>query len=500
MAHDNARVGHEELELRAHHLDGRHAVVQEEHLAPALNLAPNRVADDAVVVVLHERLDGQAVLRRRRDGAHVPRAGEREIQRARDGRGREREHIHVGPHQLELLLVHHPEALLLINHHKAKVLERHVTLHEPVRADDNVHRARLQLLHDVQLLLLRAIAREQLDAHRVVRHAFAEGVVMLLRQHGRRHEDGHLLAAHHALERGADGHLRLAEAHVAAHEAVHGLGDFQVMLRLADGAKLVGRFLVEKGTFKLALPRRVRPKRMARLRGALGLNLEQVRRDIPHRALGLLLGLLPTFPTEGVQRRTQLARAHILADEMRLGDGDVELGRLAVGIGRGVFEDETLLAGSWGWGLGSGVWGGLAPRRGEHLQPLKSSDAVLEMHDVIAFFQLAEINVHRRARGNRVRGLHAPRPLHLVATKYLRVRHDHELRRLAEEPAREGAETDRGEGKLGIGNWELGMGGIGIRTGAVPRRAVFSLAPTGGEGWGEGAAGETLRWGNYQIS
>ena len=66
----------------------------------------------------------------------------------------------------------------------------------------------------------------------------------------------------------------------------------------------------------------------------------------------------------------------------------------------------------------------LSTRRGQHLQPLESPDAVLKMHDVVAFLQLREINVQGRARSNRVRGLHAPGPLHLVAAEDLGIRDD----------------------------------------------------------------------------
>ena len=54
--------------------------------------------------------------------------------------------------------------------------------------------------------------------------------IVLLGQHGRRHEDGDLLAVVDGLERGADGELGLAVADVAADEAVHRLGFSHVAL------------------------------------------------------------------------------------------------------------------------------------------------------------------------------------------------------------------------------------------------------------------------------
>ncbi len=221
------------LQLLRHRLDRQHAVVQEEDLPAAVQLALDGVADDALVVLRDDGLDRQPVVRRRLDGAHVARAGQRQVKRARNRRGAEREHIHQRAQQLELLLVHHAEALLLVNDHQPQIFEGDVLLHQPVRADDDIHRAGRQVLDDALLLAAGAEAREQLDANRIIRHALAERVEMLLRQHGRRHQHGDLLAVHHRFERGADGDLGFAVADVAADQAVHRLGAFHVGLRLA---------------------------------------------------------------------------------------------------------------------------------------------------------------------------------------------------------------------------------------------------------------------------
>ena len=87
---------------------------------------------------------------------------------------------------------------------------------------------------------------------------------MLLRQDGRRHEDGHLLAAHDRFEGGAEGYLRLAEAHIAADEAVHWHGLFHTLFDLRHGPQLILRFFIRKGVFKFALKGRVRRKSVTR--------------------------------------------------------------------------------------------------------------------------------------------------------------------------------------------------------------------------------------------
>ena len=105
-----------------HRLDRHHAVVQEENLPAAVQFALDGVADDALVVLRDDGLDGQPVVRRRLDGAHVARAGEREVKRARNRRGAQRQHVHQLAQHLELFLVQHAEALLLVNHHQARDL------------------------------------------------------------------------------------------------------------------------------------------------------------------------------------------------------------------------------------------------------------------------------------------------------------------------------------------------------------------------------------------
>ena len=58
---------------------------------------------------------------------------------------------------------------------------------------------------------------------------------------------------------------------------------------------------------------------------------------------------------------------------------------------------------------------------GQNFQAEISPDAVLQMHDVVAFLQFREINVQRRTRGLRVRRFEPARTLDFVTAKNLRV-------------------------------------------------------------------------------
>ena len=86
-------------------------------------------------------------------------------------------------------------------------------------------------------------------------------------------------------------------------------------------------------------------KRVAGLRFAHGLDLQQFGGDVAHGAFGLFLRLLPARAAERVQRRMRLAGADVFADQVRLGDGHIKLRRLVAGTGGRVFDDEALGAG-----------------------------------------------------------------------------------------------------------------------------------------------------------
>ena len=242
----------------AHLLDGLDAVVEEEDLAAALQFAADGVADDALVVGADGGGDRDPVRRRGVDGGHVARAHQRHVERARDRRGGEGEHIDLAEEFLELLLVRHAEALLLVDDDEAEILEAHVAGDQAVGADDDVDRAVGEACDGVADFGRRAEAVEQIDADRVVGHALAEGAPVLLGEHGGGHEDGDLLAAGDGLERGADGDLGFAEADIAADQAVHRARGFHVALGLLDRAALVGGLGVVERALELPHPAGVR--------------------------------------------------------------------------------------------------------------------------------------------------------------------------------------------------------------------------------------------------
>ncbi len=221
----------------------------------------------ALVVLAHVGQDGLALGRRRVEQGQVADAGEAHLQGAGDRRGRQREHVDVGPELLDGLLVRHPEALLLVDHQQAEVLEGDVARQQAVGADDHVHLTTGQPLGHLAGLGVGQEPAEHLDPHRVAGEAVAEGLEVLLGQQGGGHQHRGLAAVLHRLEHGPHRHLGLAEAHVAAHQAVHGDGPLHVGLDLVDGHPLVGGELEGERRFELELPRACRGRRRGRACG-----------------------------------------------------------------------------------------------------------------------------------------------------------------------------------------------------------------------------------------
>ena len=114
------------LQLVGDVVDVVHAVVDEVDLPFAVQLAQDGVADQLRIEADDARLDGQPVLRRRFQVADVADAQQRQVQRARDRRGRQRQHVDRLPQLLQPFLVLDAEALLLVDDDQAQVLELHV--------------------------------------------------------------------------------------------------------------------------------------------------------------------------------------------------------------------------------------------------------------------------------------------------------------------------------------------------------------------------------------
>ena len=379
MRDADVAFGHELVDLVRHGGDVLHAVVHVEHLPAAQQFAPHRGGDLRVLVRAHVGEHGQSVLRGRGQRGHLADARDRHLQRARDGRGRQAQHVDVRAQRLERLLVFHAETLLLVDDDQAEIFELDLRAEQLVRADHHVHGAFGEPFGGLLDLLglLEAAHRGHVDGESLI--AFGERLVMLLNQQRGGHEHGDLLAVLHRLERGSHGDLGFAEADVAADQAVHGPWLLHVGLHVVDGGELVGGLLVRERVLKLLLPRGVRAEREAGRALAGRIQFHQVVGDLAHMLARLGLGRGPVGAAELVELGG--FGADVLAHQVELVGGNEQFVRRGAALARRVFDDQVFACGR----VRAGADGALA-----HLH--ETADAVLLVHHVVAGLELHQVD------------------------------------------------------------------------------------------------------------
>ena len=122
----------------------------------------------------------------------------------------------------------------------------HVALQQLVRADHDVDGAGREAFDGRGRAARAAEARQELDAHGPIGEPVLERAMVLLREQRRRHEHGDLKARLHGDERRAQRDLGLAEADVAADDAVHRPRALQVLEHAIDRGLLVLGLLERK--------------------------------------------------------------------------------------------------------------------------------------------------------------------------------------------------------------------------------------------------------------
>jgi hypothetical protein len=201
-------------------------------------------------------------------------------------------------------------------------------------ADQDVDLALAEKLDGFVLFLRRLETRNLRDLDRHVGEAVAEILEVLLGQQRGRAQDRHLLAVGHRDEGGAHGHLGLAEADIAADQAVHRFAGFHVLDHGIDRRLLVGRFLEAEAVGEGLQVVLLEDELMALAGRALGIQVQQFGGGVVHLLGGLLLRLFPLARAQRVQLDGFRVRAAVARDDLQLGDGYVELGA------GGVFEVE----------------------------------------------------------------------------------------------------------------------------------------------------------------
>ena len=330
VRHAHARLGRGLVHARHGVVDGLDAVGHVVHLTAAAHLQANRRTHHVGVVLSHVHDHGAAPGRRRGDQAHIAHAARGHLHGSRNRRCRKREHVNLLTQVLELLLVLHAKALLLVDDHQAQVLGVHIGRKQAVGADEHIDRALGKRLERALLLRRGAEAAEHFDLEAKRGKTLKEGLVVLLGQNGRGAEHHDLAAGVHALKRRAQGNLGLAKAHVAAQQAVHGLGRLHVGLNVGDGLQLITRLVVGKALLHLDLFGRIGRAGDTGNRRAARIQIDQVKRQLFGVLACLVGGTRPVGSVEPGQARLVTVGTDVSRDAVDLLERHVEL--VAVGV------------------------------------------------------------------------------------------------------------------------------------------------------------------------
>ena len=186
---------------------------------------------------------------------------------------------------------------------------------------------------------------------------------MLARQQRRRHDHRHLPAGQRRDEGRAQRHLGLAEADIAADQPVHRRAGAKVVEHRVDGGQLVVGLVIGEAGGELVVEALGRQQALRRLHGALGRDADQLPGHFEDALLHARLARLPCPAAELVERDLGIGRA-VARQQLDVLDRQEQL------VVAGIVQLEAVMR--------------RAGRR-DRLQPDEAADAVLDVHDEVAF-------------------------------------------------------------------------------------------------------------------
>ena len=212
-------------------------------------------------------------------------------------------HIDLGFELFESFLVHDAKTLLFVDDEQTQVFELHIVGEQAMRRNHDIDAAGFQFLDDLTLFFIGSKTRNISTVNGNGARRSLKRIEMLLREHGRRHENRHLLAVARGFERGAQRHFGFAVSHIADDESIHRSRFFHIGFDVVNRAQLVFRFDVRKGRFEFVLPLIIRRKGVTRNDFARGVEFEQFVRNVRDRFLRAFFDLRPFRRTHSTQRR-----------------------------------------------------------------------------------------------------------------------------------------------------------------------------------------------------
>src|SRR5438270_2753748 len=192
MAHTNTRARDDSPDMFRHTIDRFHSIVDEEHLAAAIELARNTFVDQSVVPRLDIREHRRSIARSCLHQRHIPQTGQRKVQRTGNRCGSQSQDISIQSKLLEAFLVFDTEAVLLVNDDESELGEGDVVAEQAVRADYNISSPRFEIGDDGLLFFRGLKAAEGLHIDRKISESLTESARMLIGKNGRGHQHYHL--------------------------------------------------------------------------------------------------------------------------------------------------------------------------------------------------------------------------------------------------------------------------------------------------------------------
>ncbi len=356
-------LGRSLLDAHDRIVDRLDAVAHVVDLSLAGKLEADGGAHDVRIPLADRHLHGQPSRRCCHDERHVADAAHGHLHRARNRRSGKRQHIDLLAHVLELLLVLDAEALLLVDDDKAKVVGVHIVREQAVRADEDIDRALSKALQGLLLPGRRDEAGEHLDVETEGRKPLIERLVVLLGENRRGAEHHDLAGGAAALEGRTQGHLGLAEAHIAAEEPVHRLRRLHIGLDVCNRRLLVRRQRIGEACLHLLLLRGIRREGIARDACAPRIEVHEVEGKLLCALPGFAGRTRPVCCIEAREARSRTIRADIAGDPVHLLERHIEL------VAACIFEEEVVTLASCHF---------LAHDLGEE------GDAVRCVHDIVS--------------------------------------------------------------------------------------------------------------------
>ena len=261
---------------------------------------------------------------------------------------------------------------------------------------------------------------------------------MLIGQYGCGYKHSHLLAVGTCLEGRTHCYLRLTEAHIATHEAVHGLRALHVGLHVLRGLLLVGRILIEETGLQLVLHVAVGAVGKAFLVLTTAVELDEVAGYILDVGLCALLHALPCTSAQCAHAGRLAVSATVLRHLVERMDRDEDHIVILIDDLDDLLPSVTI---------------------GDAQQAAKASHTVVNVHHVVAHLELLQLL--ERQSDPAVACAVAAQGVSMEAVKYLMVGETAQVEVIIHEARVQGAIYGR-EANAELSVVEYGLQAVGL--------------------------------------